>query len=371
MVTTGFSAARERVIEVAVAHSDRAGRVQEVWSSLVDPQRPDVPGTAWHGLRSGALQGAPSFAQIAPEVLSRLEGRVVVALGAELVEAFLAAELLRAGVLAAPVPAVDVGRWASVSGAPSARWAAVAQLAGRGRSVPSSAVEDVHLLAAVLPRLWSSFGDDLVFPVAPAPVSTGRHRQVVAGVGRPVGQIGAVPTGWLAELMVALPMSAAETHDARLAAYVDGLTSILPTGRIVADEVRELTASAVRAGFSASQLHTVAVRLLESMRATAFARGELSQDQVRHLRAAAVSLGVPQYFDDLVQAPAPPAPEPGSGSFSRPVRKPSPPPPPQWLPRCGHCLQVGHYTSSCPRLRRRGRGGGVPGVGPIEPIRPV
>ncbi|WP_162137246.1 3'-5' exonuclease [Austwickia chelonae] len=370
-MTTGFSAARERVIEVAVAHCDRSGRVQEVWSSLVDPQRAEVSGAAVHGLWPGVLQGAPSFAQIAPEVLSRLEGRVAVALGAELVEAFLAAELLRAGVLTAPVPAVDVGRWAAVSGAASGRWAAVARLAGRGRSVPSSAVEDVRLLAAVLPRLWASFGTDLVFPVGPTPVSSGRHRRAVPGVVRPAAQVGAVPTGWLAELMVALPMSAAETHDARLAAYVDGLTAILPTGRIVAEEVRELTGSAVRAGFTSSQLHAVAVRLLESMRSTAFARGELSQDQVRHLRAAAVSLGVPQYFDDLVQAPAPPAPEPGSGSFSRPVRKPLPPPPPQWLPRCGHCLQVGHYTSSCPRLRRRGRGGGTPGVGPVEPIRPI
>ncbi|QQS01622.1 MAG: hypothetical protein IPK37_04105 [Austwickia sp.] len=380
--TTGFSAARERIVELAVVHCDATGAIQDTWTTLVDPRRDDIGGAALHGIAPGMLPGAPAFADVATELLTRCEERVVVAHNAGLLEAFLAAELLRVGVLAPTLPAFDLLRMAPLAGpAPNVRLATLARRAGRRRDVPSSALDDATLLAAILPGVLNRLGDRIAYPVAPSPrtaLSTtpvGRHRRTAPTLPRPAGTTGMPPNGWLADLMTDLAMSAAEGHDPRLAAYLDALTTVLPTGRIVADEVKELTGAAVRAGYPATQLHAVLERLLESVRVAAFARGAVTQDQVRHLRAAALSLGIPTYFDDLVQAPPPPAPTPGSGTFSRPVRKPPPPAPPPQAPRCGHCLQPGHYTAACPKLRRRGGGrgpiGGVPGLGPIDPISPI
>jgi len=380
--TTGFAAARERIVELAVVRVDAAGTVLDRWTTLIDPRREEIGGAAVHGIGPGTLHGAPALADVASELLTRCEAAVVVAHNAALLESFLAAELMRVGVLAPTLPALDLSRLAPVAvTTPNVRLGTLARLADRRRCVPSSALDDALLVAAILPVILSRLGSRLSYPVAPTPSTVdaagaaGRHRRVAPTLARPAGTVGTPPTGWLADLMADLPMSAAEGHDGRLAGYLDALTSVLPTGRIVADEVRELTGAAVRAGFPAAQLRAVLERLLESLRSTAFGRGPVTQDQVRHLRAAALSLGVPQYFDDLVQAPPPPAPVPGSGTFSRPVRKPPPPTPPTQAPRCGRCLQVGHYTAACPLVRRRGGGqgpiGGVQGLGPIDPIRPI
>lgn len=376
--TTGFAPARERIIELAVVRCDARGEIRDRWATLVDPGRDDVGGAALHGITSGDLHGAPTFGDVASEFLSRCEECVVVAHNGRFLESFLAAELLRVGVLAPTLPALDLTATVPVAGpAPNVRLATLARATGLRRAVPSSALDDALLVAGVLPALLGRLADRLRYPVAATPSTadpgTGRHRRETPTLPRRPGTLGTSPNGWLADLLAAVPMSAAEGHDGRLAAYLDALTTILPTGRIVADEVRELTGAAVRAGYPAAQLHSVLERLLESMRQTAFAQGGVSQEQVRHLRAAAHSLGVPQYFDDLVQAPPAPAPAPGSGTFSRPVRKPPPPAPPTLAARCGHCLQTGHYTAACPRLRRRGRGpaGGAGGVGPVGPVQPI
>ena len=382
VATTGFAAARERIVELAVVRCDAEGRVRDQWTTLVDPRRDEVGGAALHGITPGALHGAPAFADVASELLTRCEECVVVAHHAAFTESFLAAELLRVGVLAPTRPTLDLQRFALLAGrTPNARLATLARGAGRRRDVPSSALDDALLVAALLPEVLRRYGERLTYPVAPSPatVSTGRHRREAPVLARAAGTTGTPPSGWLADVLTDLPMSAAEGHDPRLAAYLDAVTTVLPTGRIVAEEIRELTGAAIRAGYPAARLRSVWERLLESMRETAFARGQVTQDQVRHLRAAALSLGVPTYFDDLIQAPPPPAPEPGSGTFSRPVRKPPPPTPPAQAARCGHCLQPGHYTAACPKLRRRGPGGpggrgpigGVPGLGPIDPISPI
>ena len=376
VATTGFAAARERIVELAIVRCDADGTVRDQWTTLIDPRREEVPGGALHGITPGSLHGAPAFADVASEWLTRCEECVVVAHNAGFVESFLGAELLRGGLLAPTLPALDLSRLAPlVATTPNVRLATLARQVGRPRSVPSSALDDALTVAAALPGVLARLSGRLSYPVPPTPrTATGRHRRVAPTLPRPAGTTGVPPTGWLADLMTELAMGAAEGHDHRLAAYLDALTAVLPTGRIVSDEVHELTGAAVRAGYPAAQLRGVLERLLESMRAAAFARGSVSQDQVRHLRAAALSLGVPTYFDDLIQAPPAPAPPPGSGTFSRPVRKPLPPPPPTQAPRCGHCLQVGHYTAACPKLRRRGsRGpiGGVGGIGPIDPISPI
>ncbi|GAA2250370.1 3'-5' exonuclease [Herbiconiux moechotypicola] len=93
--TTGLSSS-DRVVELAVVHSDPDGTVTGRWDTLVDPQRPPGP-THIHRITSSALRGAPLFGDVAPGLLARLSGRVVVAHNAGFDLRFLHQELARIG----------------------------------------------------------------------------------------------------------------------------------------------------------------------------------------------------------------------------------------------------------------------------------
>lgn len=95
--TTGlFAAGDDRAIEIAVVHSDPDGTVTGVWDTLIDPGRGPGP-TRIHRITAGHLEGAPRFADIAPELLGLLSGRVLVAHNIAFDQRFLVAELARIG----------------------------------------------------------------------------------------------------------------------------------------------------------------------------------------------------------------------------------------------------------------------------------
>lgn len=95
--TTGlFPGGHDRVIEVAVVHVSTDGRVEGEWETLVNPGR-DLGPQHIHHVRAADVLNAPTFAQIAPQLVALLEGRVLVAHNASFDTRFLLAELERAG----------------------------------------------------------------------------------------------------------------------------------------------------------------------------------------------------------------------------------------------------------------------------------
>jgi DNA polymerase III subunit epsilon len=96
--TTGLNPAlHDRVIEIAIVQTDERGEVQSTWETLVNPGRDLGPQTIHHIAAADVLD-APTFAQVAAEVVRRLDGRVIVAHNAAFDVRFLTAELERAGV---------------------------------------------------------------------------------------------------------------------------------------------------------------------------------------------------------------------------------------------------------------------------------
>jgi DNA polymerase-3 subunit epsilon len=94
--TTGLSAASDRAVELAVVHSEPDGTITGRWDTLIDPGRAPGP-TQVHRITAAELRGAPSFPDIAPELVRLLSGRVLVAHNAGFDRRFLVAELARAG----------------------------------------------------------------------------------------------------------------------------------------------------------------------------------------------------------------------------------------------------------------------------------
>src|ERR1043166_1688633 len=93
--TTGASPAYSRITEIAIVEVSNGALVGE-WSSLVNPQCriPDFIETMT-GISNEMVQQAPTFAELAPEVLERLAGRLFVAHNARFDYGFLRGELRR------------------------------------------------------------------------------------------------------------------------------------------------------------------------------------------------------------------------------------------------------------------------------------
>ncbi|UXY16281.1 exonuclease domain-containing protein [Chitiniphilus purpureus] len=95
--TTGANATRDRITEIGIVEVDARG--VRAWASLVNPGVP-IPSfiQSLTGIDDAMVAGAPTFAELAEEVLLRLEGRIFVAHNARFDYGFLKNEFKRAGL---------------------------------------------------------------------------------------------------------------------------------------------------------------------------------------------------------------------------------------------------------------------------------
>ncbi|GHU05947.1 hypothetical protein FACS1894158_10600 [Betaproteobacteria bacterium] len=98
--TTGANFANDRIMEIGLVEVGRNDQdsVRE-WSALVDPGVPVPPFiTGLTGIDTAMVEGAPSFAQLAPELLEKLRGRLFIAHNARFDYGFLKHEFKRLGI---------------------------------------------------------------------------------------------------------------------------------------------------------------------------------------------------------------------------------------------------------------------------------
>lgn len=95
--TTGLSPRYDRVVEIAVIRISADGQEVDTWSTLVDPER-DMSAARFNGLSAADVRGAPTFAEIMPDVLGRIGGARLAAHNSRFDVNFLQAEVGRAGM---------------------------------------------------------------------------------------------------------------------------------------------------------------------------------------------------------------------------------------------------------------------------------
>ena len=94
--TTGFAGhLDDRIVELAVVHTDPHGQVTGRWTTLVNPGRSPRP-TRIHGLSTDDLSDAPYFAELTDWLTNLLAGHVLVAHNAPYDLSFLTTEYERA-----------------------------------------------------------------------------------------------------------------------------------------------------------------------------------------------------------------------------------------------------------------------------------
>jgi len=163
--TTGLDPRVDRIIEIAIVHM-QGGVVSERYATLINPEQ-DVPDEVQKltGIEPSQLTSAPRFADIAAEVVRRLEGRVFVAYNLAFDRAFVSQELTRtANDLPSRRfvdPLVFVRELHKNDG--SKRLSAVAERLGIALASAHRAADDAeatgHILYALLSRLPERLGD--------------------------------------------------------------------------------------------------------------------------------------------------------------------------------------------------------------------
>jgi DNA polymerase III epsilon subunit-like protein len=295
--TTGFSPATgDRIVEIAIARVDARGRVEDEYSTVLNPGR-DVGPVFVHGISNSEVQDAPRFEDVAGELLARMDGAVVVAHNAVFDERFLTAEFDRAGI-AVPVSPAVCSLWLARRTMRTAnhKLTTLARAAGLSTVHAHAALADVRTVAALLPQMLALHGEPLRYLTGVRPMP-----QLPRDV-RPkprAAELRSGTDGWISTVMSRLPLSATQAAEADAQRYLDALADALEGGRILGGEAQILARLAGSAGLDVAQVAALHGRFLQFLRSAALADAILTTAEIRQLRTTAQALGLPDYFADL------------------------------------------------------------------------
>ncbi len=151
--TTGSNALVDRITEVGIVLWDE-GRVVERWSSLVNPETP-IPAFIQNltGISDEMVAQAPLFAELAPDILDRLQGRLFVAHNARFDHGFLRNEFKRAGIEFKP-PVLCTVKLSRKLYPQHSKHSLDALIARHGLTVPDAARHRALADADVLAQFW-------------------------------------------------------------------------------------------------------------------------------------------------------------------------------------------------------------------------
>lgn len=280
--TSSLSPKDGRIIEIGIVHLDQRGDVTHEWQTLLNPGDGVSGNTSIHGIEAKWLAVAPTFADVAGDIVERLRHRVLVAHNAKFDTGFLEAEFNRlANPLGTyePLCTIEVAR---ALGLPPKLSSAAAALGHRFNH--HTAVEDAgaagRIVAAALRAGMTGHEeaalDDRILPRGLTPSGRTTLRLQAAEAAR--------PRPFLTEAMLRADI-AVERHDADDDTYRDLLERALEDGVLDPDECRELIEVANQLGLTharAMELHrdlvlSILDAALDDNRITAGERAEIEQ----------------------------------------------------------------------------------------------
>lgn len=286
--TTGFSKT-DRAIEAAFVNVSPDGVIEDEWSSLFNPMR-NAGRTDIHGIATRDLQDAPTFADLVPEILATIRGRVLVAHNAPFDSRFMLQEMRRTFItMNDKPPALCTMKW-SKHALGTGKLDECCAAVGVTLDDAHEALADtrataellVHLLGTDIPAFArKQMAESLAFrwPDSPAPTgvapksrSAAKPRVVEAWLDR-IGTVsarGADGTDYLAALELALLDRTLSAHDENT-----------------------LVAVAAASGLNRTAVDDLHMAFLRSKCSRALAEGRVDDDRWRDLVSVAITLGLP------------------------------------------------------------------------------
>lgn len=293
-----------RVCEIGIVRMRGDGTVLDEYSTLVNPGM-RINNEEHHGITNADVKAAPTFDQVAGDVLAYLSDAIVVSHNLEYEERFLAGEFGRLGHKIRGVPGLCTLVLArSQLDRYGYRLENVANLlTGDWPSAWHSALGDARALASVLARFIGEAPQPLAWsgdaPVAlPQVPRTGFIAPRAAGLRKGT-------EGWLATLTARLPyMVRPPAPRPEVADYRAVLSHALSDGRVVGEEATQLAALAARAGLTQTTARQIHEQFLAETRAKAEADGTVSAAELKELTRAAKELSARHLISDLEEAAA-------------------------------------------------------------------
>lgn len=301
--TTGLRPGRDRIVEVAVVSVAEDGEVLNEWCTLIDPGGP-VRGSRVHGIFSRHIKDAPTFGEVAGDLVERLGDAVFVAHNARFDSAFLTSEFGRIGhdVSWSWLCTLEFAAHLDFSWSRSLR-ACCANL-GVPHDNGHSALVDAQATARLLTFLFAAAYERGV--MVPLPPAVEASRLVLPKCGRyvhrpsPVEREGPPLRRLVSRLPGALVPPGADPD--AVIAYTELLDRVLEDRLIAPDEAAALCELAGSWGLSMEDLGAIHRLYIAGLADVAMADGVLSREEHEDLGAVADLLGVSRaaVLEDLV-----------------------------------------------------------------------
>lgn len=307
--TTGFSYnAHHRIIEIGVVLLDSALRPEQHWETLLNPNR-DLGPVHVHGIRGRDVLDAPEFPDIADELASLLEGRILVAHNAVFDTGFIASEFGRLGaevgdlspssictMRLAPHALGSIGRGldacCSAAGIVNARAHAALDDAIATAQLFGFMSSHAHVRTEVYSRI----------PLIRPPFTRAVGRQIRALKKRATQTDSPPPSDWIAQIAATMPrVPVGLAEECYLAVLDRALTDRYLSG----DEREELLALASALSLDRSAILQLHSRYLDTMTKLALADGVVTDEKHVELTAVATQLGLSRATQALPTAVTP------------------------------------------------------------------
>ena len=297
--TTGLNPSTNKVIEIGIVRFSSSGKALIEFESLVNANR-DVGRTDIHGIKASDLVNAPTFSQIANEVISILDGAVLVAHNKSFDFRFLKREFEILGIDLGLFDGLCTMELMSASFPRSPRkLGKCCELLGIPLGREHSALDDARMSAKIAAHVINQFG----FPAIPPPIAMPK---VSLQPGLPLrrSEVQTIQTtqgNFLAALIAELPPSKLNSGKLAIptAQYLELLDRILEDRLIDKNEAIFLQMTAAELGLSADYIKVINSTYFVSLCRAANSDGVVSQVEKNDLTMVGQLLEIDDW-DQLV-----------------------------------------------------------------------
>lgn len=290
--TTGLFPKTDRVTEVGVVRLLDDGTVIDEFDTLINPER-DIGPTSIHGITAGEAMQAPTFAEVADDLLAFLNGAVIVAHNAAFDKRMLTAEFRRLGVEVVFEPLCTLQLACSVHPNSPRALGDCCDALGVQRRAGHQALNDAYMSAGVLVAVLAKFR----YPAMPPPfIAEQSHPSAKAHRLRraQAGHVRQTEGQYLASLITRLPPmpNVACVNTAAIAEYCNLVDRVLEDRRLDEDEAELLAEFAVDSGLSRHDIEIVHAAYYADLLRVALADNIITDAEKADLSAVAHMLQV-------------------------------------------------------------------------------
>ena len=309
--TTGlFLGRHDRIVEIATIRVDHNGNILDQYLTLVNPNR-DIGPTHIHGLSARDVKNAPTFEEIAGDVLAIISGAIFVAHNVNFDWKFIQAEMERIGVELPYPPKLCTMRLSSMAD-PSINNRKLENICKHfdiSLRKAHSAYDDAYATTQILTKCFKTIGnlseltlsdigikytlaESLKWPIISPSGKSYSRQQAVQDLTK--------KESYIAKLISKLP-STYEPHP-ELNEYLNLLDKVLEDRRITADESQSLLQLSMELGLYREHAIIAHHNYMKDLIFVALEDGIITESEMRDLKEVKNLLSISETdFDHLLK----------------------------------------------------------------------